>query len=214
MEWLNRANCKDLDTNLFINPNRHKYTDQDIWKANTLCRECPVNVRCLEYALKGDLEYGLYALPERVRRRIREQSKLVSYMLKTFKTMDVIDPKFDAKGKLLKKRCLRCNRYVKGFSKDNSNWGGYNHICISCYINTKDKKRVDKLLDRDKASQSMPIFDNHGVLESKRCTKCHKRQPADNFSNRKAGIGGKTSWCKKCTLANLKKWLAEKKANE
>ncbi len=49
-------------------------------------------------------------------------------MLDTFKTMDVIEPAFDNKGKLLRKRCLRCHRLVKGYSKDNSNWGGFNHI--------------------------------------------------------------------------------------
>ena len=214
MEWLNRAACKDLDTNLFINPSRKKYSDQDLWSTNLMCRECPVNLQCLTYALDNDLEYGLYGLPERVRRRIRNKDNLKAYMVNTFKTMDVIDPTFNKEGKLINKRCLRCHRYVKGYSKDNANWGGFNHICVSCYMNTKDKKRVDKLLDRDKASQSMPIFDHYGALESKKCTKCQKRQPADNFSNRKAGIGGKTSWCKKCTLANLKKWLAKKKKNE
>lgn len=211
MKWLNRASCKDVDTNLFINPSRRKYSDLNIWNAYKMCRECPVNIDCLTYALDNDLEYGLYALPERVRRRIRKKSDLNKYMLDTFKTMDVIEPAFDNKGKLLRKRCLRCHRLVKGYSKDNSNWGGFNHICISCYISIKDKKRVDKLLDRDKASQSMPIFDSYGNLESKRCTKCWVRQDANSFSNRPAGIGGKTSWCKGCTRDNLKKWLDKKK---
>lgn len=211
MKWLNRASCKDVDTNLFINPSRRKYSDLNIWNAYKMCRECPVNIDCLTYALDNDLEYGLYALPERVRRRIRKKSDLRKYMLDTFKTMDVIEPAFDNKGKLLRKRCLRCHRLVKGYSKDNSNWGGFNHICISCYISIKDKKRVDKLLDRDKASQSMPIFDSYGNLESKRCTKCWVRQDANSFSNRPAGIGGKTSWCKGCTRDNLKKWLDKKK---
>lgn len=211
MKWLNRASCKDVDTNLFINPSRRKYSDLNIWNAYKMCRECPVNIDCLTYALDNDLEYGLYALPERVRRRIRKKTDLRKYMLDTFKTMDVIEPAFDNKGKLLRKRCLRCHRLVKGYSKDNSNWGGFNHICISCYISIKDKKRVDKLLDRDKASQSMPIFDSYGNLESKRCTKCWVRQDANSFSNRPAGIGGKTSWCKGCTRDNLKKWLDKKK---
>jgi len=211
MKWLNRASCKDVDTNLFINPSRRKYSDLNIWNTNKMCRECPVNIDCLTYALDNDLEYGLYALPERVRRRIRKKSDLNKYMVDTFKTMDVIEPAFDNKGKLLRKRCLRCHRLVKGYSKDNSNLGGYNHICISCYISIKDKKRVDKLLDRDKASQSMPIFDSYGSLESKRCTKCWVRQDNNSFSNRPAGIGGKTSWCKGCTRDNLKKWLDKKK---
>jgi len=211
MEWVNQANCNGIDNNLFINPNRDKYTDKNIWNANTLCRDCEVNIDCLTYALDQDLEYGLYALPERIRRRIRKKDNLKKYMLDTFKTMDVIDPSFTNKGALVKKRCLRCHRYAKGFSKDNSNWGGYSHICVSCYINIKDKKRVDKLLDRDKASQSMPVFDSYGVLESKRCTKCWDRQEANGFSNRPAGIGGKTSWCKSCTRENLKKWLDKQK---
>lgn len=211
MDWLNRASCKDLDNNIFINPNRKKYSDITIWNANVTCKNCPVNIDCLTYALDNDLEYGLYALPERVRRRIRKKIDLLDYVLKSYKTLEVMEPKFDKKGKLVKKRCLRCNRFVKGFSKDNSNWGGFNHICISCYLETKDKKRIDKLLDRDKASQSMPVFDSYGKLVSKKCTKCWKRQSYDDFSNRPAGIGGKTSWCKGCTRDNLKKWLDKKK---
>ena len=211
MQWQDGANCLGLDTNLFINPNRHKYTDKEVWNTFNICRSCPVNLDCLTYALNSDLEYGLYALPERVRRRIRNKDNLKKYMEDMYKTLDVLDATFDNKGKLIKKRCLRCHRYVKGFSKDNTNWGGFNHICISCYISTKDKKRVDKLLDRDKASQSMPVFSKHGILESKNCTKCGKRQEANNFSNRPAGIGGKTSWCKNCTRDNLKKWLEKKK---
>jgi len=146
MEWLNRAACKDLDTNIFINPSRKKYSDQDLWATNLMCRECPVNIKCLTKALDDDLEYGLYGLPERVRRRIRSKDNLKAYMVNTFKTIDVIDPTFNKDGKLVKKRCLRCHRYVKGYIKDNANWGGFNHICVSCYMNTKDKKRVDKLL--------------------------------------------------------------------
>ena len=86
-----------------------------------MCRECPVNIDCLEYALEQDLEYGLYCLPERVRRRFKTKSPIDLYktMQETFTTLDIIEAEFDYYGNLKKKRCLRCNRKTRGFYKDN-----------------------------------------------------------------------------------------------
>ena len=61
-----------------------------------MCRECPVNIDCLEYALEQDLEYGLYCLPERVRRRFKTKSTIDLYktMQETFTTLPPVFPWF------------------------------------------------------------------------------------------------------------------------
>lgn len=188
-------------------------TDQQLWEAHKMCRECPVNYECLAEALNNEYEYGLFCLPERVRKRFRTKPPIDLYktMQETFKTIEIIEPEFDYKGKLDKKRCLRCNRMTRGFARDATNWGGRSHICVSCHITIQNNKQADKLLDREKPSKSMPEFNNYGQLVSKRCTKCWTRKEASEFSKRPQGIGGKTSWCKACTRKNLEEWQERKK---
>ena len=215
MEWRNRAACIKLPNELFFNHKGNKTSDQNFWKANECCRSCPVKLECLTEAINYNYETGLFALPERVRRRIKKKNvkDLRTFMRETFKVMDIIDPKFDNNGKLLSKRCLRCHRVTKGYSKDYENWGGKSHICISCFISVEDRTQLNKLLDRERPSKSIPHFNSHGELISKKCTKGWERKDATGFSRRPQGIGGKTSWCKDCTRKNLKAWQ-ERKANE
>ena len=212
MTWQNRALCNEMPTNLFF-PGTDERTDKQYWETHSICRDCPVNIDCLEYALEQDLEYGLYCLPERVRRRFKSKppTDLEKTMEETFTTLDIIEAEFDYYGKLKKKRCLRCNRKTRGFHKDNENWGGRSHICVSCHIEIQNNKQVDKLLDREKPSKSRPEFDSYGQLVSKCCTKCGERKIADEFSKRPQGIGGKTSWCKACTRKNLEIWQEKQK---
>ena len=148
MTWQNRALCNSMPSNLFF-PGTDKRTDKQYWETHTICKQCPVNIDCLEYALDQDLEYGLYCLPERVRRRFKTKppKDLLKTMQETFTTLDIIEAEFDYHGKLVKKRCLRCNRKTRGFAKDNENWGAKSHICVSCHIEIQNNKQVDKLLD-------------------------------------------------------------------
>lgn len=215
MEWHNRALCKDLPSNLFFF-GTDKRTDKEYWQVHTVCRECPVNIDCLQSSLESDYEYGIFCLPERVRRRFKTKppKDLLKSMQETFKTIDIIEAEFDGKGNLVKKRCLRCNRKTKGYHRDYENWGGKSHICVSCHIDIQNNKQVDKLLDREKPSMSMPEFDHYGQLISKCCTKCSIRKEADEFSRRPQGIGGKTSWCKQCTRKNLELWQQKQKKND
>ncbi len=168
MTWQDRALCNNLPTTLFF-PGTTDHTDKQYWETHSICRECPVNIDCLEYALDQDLEYGLYCLPERVRRRFKTKppKDLLKTMQETFTTLDIIEAEFDYHGKLKKKRCLRCNRKTRGFASDNENWGGRSHICVSCHIDIQNNKQVDKLLDREKPSKSRPEFDSYGQLVSK-----------------------------------------------
>ena len=201
-----------MPTHLFF-PGTDERTDKQYWETHSICRDCPVNLQCLLFALDEDLEYGLYCLPERVRRRFKTKppADIKKTMQETFTTIDIIEAEFDYHGKLIKKRCLRCNRKTRGFYKDYENWGGKSHICVSCHIEIQNNKKVDKLLDREKPSKSRPEFDSYGQLVSKHCTRCNIRKDAIAFSKRPQGIGGKTSWCKECARKNLEIWQQKQK---
>ena len=201
-----------MPTHLFF-PGTDERTDKQYWETHSICRDCPVNLQCLLFALDEDLEYGLYCLPERVRRRFKTKppADIKKTMQETFTTIDIIEAEFDYHGKLIKKRCLRCNRKTRGFYKDYENWGGKSHICVSCHIEIQNNKQVDKLLDREKPSKSRPEFDSYGQLVSKHCTRCNIRKDAIAFSKRPQGIGGKTSWCKECARKNLEIWQQKQK---
>jgi len=208
MDFKQEAACNTMPMELFFPGTHKKYTDKQYWDIHTLCKQCPVNVECLAYALENDLSNGTYALPERVRKRIKakDYKELEHILTETYKTLDIIEPEFDNKGKLKQKRCLKCNRKTRGFAIDTTNWGGRIHYCVACHIEMKNNKQSDKLLDREKPSKSRPEFNNYGQLISKICTKCEVRKVANEFSKRPQGIGNKTSWCKACTRKNLENW--------
>ena len=120
MEWRNRANCNNLPTHLFF-PGTEESTDKQYWETHIVCRECPVNVECLQDALNNDYEYGVYAVPERVRRRFKAKppKNLDKTLIETYTTIDIIAAEFNYYGVLVRKRCLRCNRKTKGYPNDN-----------------------------------------------------------------------------------------------
>jgi len=212
MSWRDRAACIDIKTDIFF-PNDGSLTDKQYWQAALICNECPVNAECLQEAINKKTTQGTFCFPERVRKRFKNK-KLTNIQVtikETFKIIEIMDPTFNNKGKLIKKRCLRCNRYCKGFAADHENWGAKSHICVSCYIEIENNKHIDKLLEIEKKpSKSMPEFDNHGILISKKCTKCWERKEANEFTKRPKGIGNKTSWCKDCLNKNLQDWHDKK----
>jgi len=213
MTFKQEAACQTLPMELMFPGTTKQFTDKQYWEVHNLCKECPVNLDCLIYSLENDLEYGIYALPERVRRRIKAKdvNDLKNILKETYKTLDIIEPEFNKDGSLKNKRCLKCNRKTRGFAKDNTNWGARLHYCVACHIEMKNNKQSDKLLDREKPSKSRPEFNNYGHLISKICTKCEVRKIANEFSKRPQGIGEKTSWCKACTRKNLENWQKKQK---
>ena len=215
-QTFDNASCKDMSTDLFFPNTVNGYTDKQYWDVHTVCRECPVRVDCVVHSLENDLEYGIYGLPERVRKRIKAKTydDIAKLIDETFTTLDIIEPTFKKSGELDQKRCLKCNRITRGYAKDGTNWGGRSHYCVSCHILMSKNKQKDKLLDREKPSKSMPVFSNHGELVSKKCTKCLVRKESKDFSKRPQGIGQRTSWCKECTRKNLEKWQKKQNKND
>jgi WhiB family redox-sensing transcriptional regulator len=61
------ANCRGLDPDLFF-PER----GEDSSQAKAVCRECPVQFDCLDYALANGEKFGIWgSLSERQRRTER-----------------------------------------------------------------------------------------------------------------------------------------------
>lgn len=70
-EWMRAARCRDQDPNLWF-PH-----DGDLGPALAVCRECPVRVECLEYALRHRIDYGVWGgVSERKPRRIPENRRI------------------------------------------------------------------------------------------------------------------------------------------
>lgn len=70
--WEDAALCKDMDPNVFF---RRDHEDQ----ARLLCSKCEVRDECLEFALKHNVQYGIWGgLDETerktLRRRLRKRS--------------------------------------------------------------------------------------------------------------------------------------------
>lgn len=68
--WSKRAACRNVDTDLF-------YPDRggDIRAAKRICRACPVQAPCLDYALERGERYGVWGgLSERERRRLKRRA--------------------------------------------------------------------------------------------------------------------------------------------
>ena len=103
MEWQNRAACKDTNNDLFF-PVKGNLTDQQYWQASLICKECPVNVACLKFALEKNISQGLFCLPEKVRKRFKNKKliNLSKTIKETFKIIEIINPTFNNKGELIK----------------------------------------------------------------------------------------------------------------
>ena len=118
---------------------------------------------------------------------------------------DNMDFKFQDNGLLESKRCVQCHRHSKMFYFDSGGGAGLRSQCVSCAIQTEQKKKAY----HRRYSESKPRFDSWGRLKSKICTKCKKRSKEDNFAKRVQGIGGRTSWCRRCVADHTKKWEKE-----
>ena len=66
--WRDLALCREVDPELWF-PSKGGTTAP----AKAVCRRCPVQTECLEYALEHDERYGIYGgLSERQRRRLKQ----------------------------------------------------------------------------------------------------------------------------------------------
>lgn len=68
MSWVREAACREADPDLFF-PSRGETIK--ISQAKAICRECPVRVACLDYAVEAGERFGVWGgTCERERRRI------------------------------------------------------------------------------------------------------------------------------------------------
>ena len=54
-EWMDKANCLGLDTELFFPANSH-----DAKVPRKVCKNCDVKVECHQYARKLDIRFGVW----------------------------------------------------------------------------------------------------------------------------------------------------------
>lgn len=75
--WMEHASCANLPCDMFFPSD-----GAGVIRAQRVCAKCPVTVSCLEYALKHQVDHGVWGgCSERKRRRIlkaRESAVMVS----------------------------------------------------------------------------------------------------------------------------------------
>lgn len=78
-DWMADAKCKDMDPDIFF-PN----DGVGVQVAQRICAECNVRLQCLEYALAGHIDHGVWGgASERERRRILRRRRLASVQTST-----------------------------------------------------------------------------------------------------------------------------------
>ncbi len=78
-DWMADAKCKDMDPDIFF-PN----DGVGVQVAQRICAECSVRLQCLEYALAGHIDHGVWGgASERERRRILRRRRLASVQTST-----------------------------------------------------------------------------------------------------------------------------------
>ncbi len=69
LEWQTYARCTEVDPEIFF-PERGGSSKA----ARAVCRDCPVRMQCLEYALNNKEQFGIWGgTSERERRRLRKE---------------------------------------------------------------------------------------------------------------------------------------------
>lgn len=69
--WTQRAACRGVRVEVFFPPNGVRPVE-----ALAMCEECPVRLRCLEYALDEGMAHGVYGgMTERQRRAERRRRR-------------------------------------------------------------------------------------------------------------------------------------------
>lgn len=74
MDWRHRAACRDEDPELFFPVGNSGPALLQIAEAKAVCRRCPVNVECLEWALASGEDAGVWGgMSEDERRALKRQ---------------------------------------------------------------------------------------------------------------------------------------------
>jgi len=70
--WRNQAACRDSDPDLFFPIGSAGASVDEIVAAKAVCRSCPVEQKCLQYAFETNQETGIWGgTTEEERRRLR-----------------------------------------------------------------------------------------------------------------------------------------------
>ncbi|HEV2768346.1 MAG TPA: WhiB family transcriptional regulator [Acidimicrobiales bacterium] len=73
-EWRNDASCRSTDPDLFFPVGTTGDAVSQIEAAKAVCRTCPVQFQCLEFALDTNQDAGVWgAASEEERRALRKQ---------------------------------------------------------------------------------------------------------------------------------------------
>ena len=76
LDWRLRSACTDVDTNLFFPVGLTGDAIDQTNLAKAICRECPVQAQCLEFALRTTQDYGVWGgRTEDERRAIRRSRR-------------------------------------------------------------------------------------------------------------------------------------------
>ncbi len=72
LSWRDHAACQDLDTNIFFPVGLTGSAIDQTQRAKTICRSCPAQPACLEFALRTNQDHGVWgAHTEEERRALR-----------------------------------------------------------------------------------------------------------------------------------------------
>jgi WhiB family redox-sensing transcriptional regulator len=72
--WQQTAACRGMDVNLFFPPRGTSY--RTIHKIKQICNDCPIRIKCLDYALHHREKLGIWGgLSERERRQLNQQHR-------------------------------------------------------------------------------------------------------------------------------------------
>lgn len=76
LSWREAGACADLDTNLFFPIGLTGSAIEQTNLAKSICRDCPVQTHCLEFALRTHQDYGVWGgRTEDERRAIRRSRR-------------------------------------------------------------------------------------------------------------------------------------------
>jgi WhiB family redox-sensing transcriptional regulator len=72
--WRVEASCKQLPTELFFPIGHGPRAQAQAALAKMICTNCAVRSQCLDYALRGNLQYGVFGgMAEEERKQVRRQ---------------------------------------------------------------------------------------------------------------------------------------------
>jgi WhiB family transcriptional regulator, redox-sensing transcriptional regulator len=75
-DWRHRAACRDEDPELFFPVSELGLGARQADQAKEVCARCPVQTRCLEYALDNGLDHGIFGgTTETERRKLRHRRR-------------------------------------------------------------------------------------------------------------------------------------------